>query len=60
MQGYSICIAFTILSIIACCVYGFACWGANKKREKTPVNVGMTAYEKTELGDMNPEYRYLL
>ncbi|KAF2771288.1 MFS transporter-like protein [Teratosphaeria nubilosa] len=58
--GYSICIAFTILSIIACIVYGFACIAANRRRQKTAVDVGLTESEKTELGDMNPEYRYLL
>ena len=60
IPGYSICIAFTILSILACFLYGFACWSANKHRQKTPVDVGLTEYEKTELGDLNPEYRYLL
>lgn len=60
VTGYSICIAFTILSIIACLIYGLACWSANSHREKTPVDVGLTEYEKTELGDLNPEYRYLL
>lgn len=60
MSGYSICIAFTILSILACGVYGFACWAANKKRERSTTDVGLTEYERTELGDLNPEYRYLL
>lgn len=60
ITGYSICLAFTSLSILACIMYGIACWSANKDREKAPVNVGLTEYEKTELGDMNPDYRYLL
>ena len=58
--GYSVCLAFTCLSILACVVYGFACWSQNKHRDRTPVDVGLTEYEKTELGDMSPEYRYLL
>ncbi|KAK4549642.1 hypothetical protein LTR36_004943 [Oleoguttula mirabilis] len=58
--GYSICIAFTILSIVACIAYGIACYAANRKRERMAVDVGLTETEKTELGDMNPEYRYLL
>ena len=33
---------------------------ANRKRDKMPVDVGLTEYEKTELGDMSPDYRYLL
>ncbi|WPH01891.1 Hypothetical protein R9X50_00474500 [Acrodontium crateriforme] len=58
--GYSICIAFTILSILACVTYGFACWFANRTRDRSTVDVGLTEYEKTELGDLSPDYRYLL
>jgi hypothetical protein len=60
ITGYSICFAFTSLSIISCVIYGFGCWSANRHRERTPVDIGLTDYEKTELGDMNPDYRYLL
>ncbi|KXL44021.1 hypothetical protein M433DRAFT_144625 [Acidomyces richmondensis BFW] len=60
VTGYSICLAFTMLSIIACIIYGIGCMAANRKRERSPVDVGLTEYEKTELGDMSPEYRYLL
>ncbi|KAK3072229.1 High-affinity nicotinic acid transporter [Teratosphaeriaceae sp. CCFEE 6253] len=60
VKGYSICLAFTTLSIVACIIYGLGCWSANRTRDRTPVDVGLTEYEKTELGDMNPEYRYLL
>ena len=58
--GYSICIAFTALSVVACIVYGLGCWAANRQRERMLVDVGWTEYEKTGLGDMNPDYRYLL
>lgn len=60
ITGYSICIAFTVLSIIACILYFIACAWQNRHRDRTPVDVGLTEYEKTEMGDMNPEYRYLL
>lgn len=60
ITGYTICIAFTILSITACIVYGIACHAANRKREKTTIDIGLTDYEKMELGDMSPEYRYML
>jgi hypothetical protein len=36
------------------------CWSQNKKRDKAVRDVGLTEYEKMELGDMSPEYRYLL
>jgi hypothetical protein len=60
VTGYSICFGFTAMSILACIIYGLGCWHANRSRDRTPVDVGLTEYEKTELGDMNPEYRYLL
>ncbi|KAM0271646.1 hypothetical protein ACHAQH_009014 [Verticillium albo-atrum] len=60
ITGYSICIAFTVLSIIACVVYGVACHSANRKRNKMAGQTVLTEEEKTELGDMSPEYRYLL
>jgi hypothetical protein len=31
----------------------------NKRRAKTVTNVGLSEYEKTEMGDLNPEYRYM-
>lgn len=60
VTGYSIALSFTVLSILACCIYGFACWKQNKNRDRRAVDVGLTEYEKTELGDLNPDYRYLL
>lgn len=59
VPGYSICIAFVIMSILACCAYGGACWAQNRSRAANP-NTSLTEAEKMDLGDMNPEYRYLL
>ncbi|CAD0114688.1 unnamed protein product [Aureobasidium uvarum] len=59
-KGYSICIAFTCLSVLSCIAYYIACVAQNRQREKTVTDVGLTEYEKTELGDLNPEYRYLV
>ncbi|KAF7561789.1 hypothetical protein G7046_g2349 [Stylonectria norvegica] len=56
ISGYSICISFTILSILSCILYGFFCWSANKKRDQAPPSM-LTEDEKTELGDMSPTYR---
>jgi len=58
-MGYSICIGFCCLSAASCCVYLVSCWWANKHRAGAPVS-RMTEYEKTELGDLSPDYRYLL
>ncbi|KAG9254366.1 major facilitator superfamily domain-containing protein [Emericellopsis atlantica] len=61
IPGYSISIAFTILSIIACIIYGFACWSQNKKKDREQGNEhGLTEEEKTDMGDLSPDYRYLL
>lgn len=32
----------------------------NRSRNKSVRDVGLTEYEKTELGDLSPDYRYLL
>jgi hypothetical protein len=49
-KGYSICLAFLCLSAASCCVYAVAVLAANRRRDKSPVDVGLTEYEKTELG----------
>ncbi|EHY52404.1 High-affinity nicotinic acid transporter [Exophiala dermatitidis] len=59
-KGYSICMGFICLSAVSCVLYYVACATQNRSREKTPPDVGLTEYEKTEMGDMNPEYRYML
>lgn len=53
-MGYSICIAFICLSAASCCAYAIAVTAANRKRDKMPVDVGLTEYEKTELGVSYP------
>ncbi|KAI1613684.1 retrograde regulation protein 2 [Exophiala viscosa] len=58
-KGYSICVSFICLSAVACIVYFIACISQNKSRSKTP-DVGLTEYEKVELGDMSPDYRYMV
>jgi MFS family permease len=57
--GYSICIAFICLSAASCLVYFVAVWSQNKHRAKT-LDVGITEYEQTELGDRATTYRYQL
>ncbi|KAF1810173.1 MFS general substrate transporter [Eremomyces bilateralis CBS 781.70] len=60
ITGYSISIAFVCLSGLSCTIYYIMCLIANRKRDKQPVDLGLSEYEKTELGDLSPEYRYLL
>ena len=60
IPGYAICISFVALSGLSCVTYFVMCKMANRNREKSVRDVGLTDYEKTELGDLNPDYRYLL
>lgn len=61
VTGYSISLAFTSLSILACIVYYFGCWMQNKKKDREQGNEhGLTEEEKTNMGDLSPDYRYLL
>ncbi|ORY69992.1 major facilitator superfamily domain-containing protein [Pseudomassariella vexata] len=58
-KGYSLCLAFTSLSGLASIAYFVSNIIENKRRAKSVTNVGLSEYEKTELGDLNPEYRYM-
>lgn len=57
--GYSICIGFICLSAVSCCVYAALITWENRKRGRA-VTANLTEHEKTELGDLNPEVRYML
>lgn len=59
-KGYGICIGFTLLSAISCCLYAAALTMENRRRQKAVRDIGMTEHEKTELGDLNPDFRYML
>ena len=58
--GYSICIAFVCLSGATCIVYAISILVQNRNRDRAGTDLGLTEYEKTEKGDMSPDYRYLL
>ena len=58
--GYSICISFICLSAAACTIYFVTLVMQNRQRDGSPRDVGLTEYEKTEKGDMSPDYRYQL
>jgi MFS family permease len=49
-KGHSICISFLALSAVSCCIYAVAVVSANRKRDRSPVDIGLSEYEKTELG----------
>ncbi len=58
--GYSICISFICLSAASCILYAASILWQNRVRDKAPRDLGLTEYEKTEKGDLSPDYRYLL
>ena len=59
--GYSVCMGFCCLSFVSCIIYCLACWKENKdRRDGKVVRENLTDEERLELGDKNPEYRYLL
>ncbi|KAF2840846.1 major facilitator superfamily transporter [Patellaria atrata CBS 101060] len=60
ITGYSICIAFVILSGLSCLIYFILVSYQNRKRNKMGADLGLTEHEKTEMGDNSPDYRYLL
>jgi sugar phosphate permease len=58
--GYSICISFACLSLLSCTAYFIMCAIQNRNRDRAVTDRSLTEYEKTELGDLSPDYRYLL
>lgn len=60
IKGYSICLGFICLAALSCSAYLVACWAQNRQRAKAGPNLSLTEYEKTEKGDLNTEYRYML
>jgi sugar phosphate permease len=60
IPGYSISIAFVCLSALSCCMYFVLCAWQNRRRDRSVRDLSLTEHEKTELGDLSPEYRYQL
>lgn len=60
VPGYSICIAFVILSTIASIIYFIAVMSQNRKKAKSPRDFSMSEADKAALGDLSQDYRYQL
>jgi predicted MFS family arabinose efflux permease len=58
-MGYSICVSFAVVSLLSCVWYVVLCARQNRSRDRAP-DCGLAEDEKAELGDMSPDYRYLL
>ncbi|KAK0648211.1 major facilitator superfamily domain-containing protein [Cercophora newfieldiana] len=59
-KGYIICLAFISFAAASCIVYAVAITYENKEKEKALKDAGMSEAEKEELGDLNPEFKYML
>ncbi|KAH9884591.1 MFS general substrate transporter [Xylariomycetidae sp. FL2044] len=59
ITGYALCLAFTCLSALASTLYLISIHLENRRRARAAVNVGLSEYEKTELGDLNPTFKYM-
>jgi len=57
--GYSICVSFAVLSLISQTAYTVICAAQNRKRSHAGQSV-LTESERTDLGDLSPDYRYML
>lgn len=60
-EGYSICLVFVCVSATAATLYWYLCRRENIIKERNPgMGEAMTSEEKAKLGDLSPDYRYLL
>ncbi|KAI0372984.1 major facilitator protein [Pilatotrama ljubarskyi] len=60
IPGYSICLAFTLLAMLAACGYYLAVLAENRRRDRAEAENAdtLSADEKARLGDLSPDYRY--
>jgi MFS family permease len=60
IPGHSISIAFVCLSGLSTALYFFMCLRQNRNRDRAARDLSLSESEKTEMGDMSPDYRYML
>ena len=61
IKGYSLSLSFIAFSSIFSTVYFFAIVSENRRRAKgLSEHSGKSEEEKSKLGDLNPDYRYML
>ncbi|KAK5996928.1 MFS transporter prlL [Cladobotryum mycophilum] len=58
--GHAVCLGFTVVSMISASIYGLGCLQANKSRDAAVDMPQLSDDEKQQLGDLAPDYRYLL
>ena len=60
VRGYSICLGFLGLAAVSCTLYFFALVSENANRARSLSEHSGKSEEKARLGDLNPDYRYML
>ena len=61
INGYCISLGFIGVSALSCTLYFFALIAENRKRAMgLSEHCGKSEEEKAKLGDLNPDYRYML
>ena len=61
IRAYSLSLAFISFTAICCTLYLFALISENRKRANgTSEHSRKSEEEKAKLGDLNPDYRYML
>ena len=61
IRGSALSLGFIGLTITSCTLYFFALIAENRKRAKgLSEHSGKSKEEKARLGDLNPDYRYML
>ncbi|OSD08530.1 MFS general substrate transporter [Trametes coccinea BRFM310] len=64
LPGFSICLGFTALAMVAACGYYVVVAAENRRRDRLAMDTpsaekrAISAEERERLGDLNPEYRY--
>ncbi|KAI9854642.1 MAG: hypothetical protein M1824_000228 [Vezdaea acicularis] len=58
--GYGTGLGFVGISLIATVAYYVACVAQNRERDRRAVDLSVTQFDKAELGDLSPDYRYKL
>ena len=61
IRAYSLSLGFLGFAAICCTIYFFALISENRKRANgTSEHSGKSAEERAKLGDLNPDYHYML
>ena len=58
--GYAVCISFICLSFLANVIYFVGLVLENRRRDNSNEGANIPEIEKQRMGDLNPDYRYML